>query len=521
MTGYQPYEADRKFILQTDWHFGACNIDDDFHTDIVFIRVSVNQMKEFAGSSFSNVMLHYKNFTGVFYYSKEETARICSQLVSKARQNPGWLRKLHTHITQWSHKLGAIFEDFSPSVDFQGCNPEQLRNLYIAQLNAHTELYKAAWVLEVLQVETYGLTDFLREVLTQKKLAGEELNEVFLTLTSLPEASVYKEAQSDFYHIVKEIRDSSGLRDLFSQPIKYVRLYLPYDIMRRLTEHRERFGYLEYHGFGTRHLPDIGEYILRIQNCIRKPATSEEENQEGKSPCFGPLKPLQKKLGLSKSEFALFRAYAGFGLLKSTRRFAELKNFYFLDKIIAQLARCHRIPEAWVRFMTPDEVIQLLNGRPIQWDHMRRRSQEMVYWIRDKREQVSTDQWVLNCIRQVKEGLERSQVDTLKGIPAYPGLVKGRAVVLHRGAEKNAAGFRSGDIIVSIEADPDLVLVIAEAAAVVTDQGGITCHIATIAREWKVPCITGTQYATKMVSTGDILLVDAFRGEVKIVEKNI
>jgi len=53
------------------------------------------------------------------------------------------------------------------------------------------------------------------------------------------------------------------------------------------------------------------------------------------------------------------------------------------------------------------------------------------------------------------------------------------------------------------------------AKAFVTDEGGIVCHAAIIARELKVPCIIGTKFATQIFKDGDMVEVDADKGIVK------
>jgi len=73
-------------------------------------------------------------------------------------------------------------------------------------------------------------------------------------------------------------------------------------------------------------------------------------------------------------------------------------------------------------------------------------------------------------------------------------------------------------VLVSVETDPDLVPVMRKASAIVTDQGGITSHAAIIARELGVPCVTGVAGATAIVQEGDLLVVDAWRGTVEIID---
>ena len=58
-----------------------------------------------------------------------------------------------------------------------------------------------------------------------------------------------------------------------------------------------------------------------------------------------------------------------------------------------------------------------------------------------------------------------------------------------------------------------------KAAAIVTDDGGLTCHAAIVARELKTPCVVGTKIATKVLKDGDMVEVDANKGIVKKIKK--
>ena len=55
--------------------------------------------------------------------------------------------------------------------------------------------------------------------------------------------------------------------------------------------------------------------------------------------------------------------------------------------------------------------------------------------------------------------------------------------------------------------------------AIVTNEGGLTCHAAIIARELKKPCVIGTKIATKVLKDGDLVEVDANKGIVNIVKR--
>ncbi len=78
---------------------------------------------------------------------------------------------------------------------------------------------------------------------------------------------------------------------------------------------------------------------------------------------------------------------------------------------------------------------------------------------------------------------------------------------------------QKGDILVSIATDPDIVPAMKKAAAIVTEQGGVTSHAAIVSRELGTPCVIGTKIATKVFKDGDLVEVDAVKGIVKLIKK--
>jgi pyruvate,water dikinase len=64
---------------------------------------------------------------------------------------------------------------------------------------------------------------------------------------------------------------------------------------------------------------------------------------------------------------------------------------------------------------------------------------------------------------------------------------------------------------------PEFLPAMKKAVAIITDEGGLTCHAAIVARELKRPCIIGTKNATKILRDGDYVEVDANNGIIKIL----
>jgi len=103
----------------------------------------------------------------------------------------------------------------------------------------------------------------------------------------------------------------------------------------------------------------------------------------------------------------------------------------------------------------------------------------------------------------------------ITGTTANPGLVRGRVLILHHAADvRNNTNY----ILVTSMTTPDLMPAIQRSLAIVTDEGGLTCHAAIVARELGKPCIIGTKNATKILKNGDLVEVDATKGRVVVIK---
>lgn len=108
-----------------------------------------------------------------------------------------------------------------------------------------------------------------------------------------------------------------------------------------------------------------------------------------------------------------------------------------------------------------------------------------------------------------------SSSQEVKGTIAYKGKVQGIVRVVT--AVSEIAKVQTGDILVTQMTFPSFISAMIKAAAFVTDEGGITCHAAIVARELKKPCIVGTKIATKHLKDGDLVEVNADKGTITLV----
>lgn len=99
-----------------------------------------------------------------------------------------------------------------------------------------------------------------------------------------------------------------------------------------------------------------------------------------------------------------------------------------------------------------------------------------------------------------------------KGITACPGFGMGRVRNIRDRSGMDLV--EEGDIIIATMTNPDMIPAMRRAAAIVTDEGGTTCHAAIVSRELQIPCIVGSRNGSTILKDGMEISVDATKGIV-------
>ena len=108
--------------------------------------------------------------------------------------------------------------------------------------------------------------------------------------------------------------------------------------------------------------------------------------------------------------------------------------------------------------------------------------------------------------------------ELLRGMVASRGnakIVTGTVKIIL--GETHFTKFNTGDILVAAMTRPEYVPLMKKAKAIITDEGGITCHAAIVSRELGVPCIIGTQVATKKLQDNRTVEIDVENGTVRMI----
>ncbi|WP_406175829.1 PEP/pyruvate-binding domain-containing protein [Streptomyces sp. NBC_00996] len=105
----------------------------------------------------------------------------------------------------------------------------------------------------------------------------------------------------------------------------------------------------------------------------------------------------------------------------------------------------------------------------------------------------------------------------LEGLGSSPGRIVGRARIVED-LVWQADEFLPGEILVTRYTDASWTPLFAIAGGVVTDIGSMLSHSSIVSREFNVPSVVNTKYATQRINTGDMVMVDGDTGVVEVVE---
>ncbi len=163
-------------------------------------------------------------------------------------------------------------------------------------------------------------------------------------------------------------------------------------------------------------------------------------------------------------------------------------------------------------FMTPPELISIIEGHEVDLEEVNKRTKYYLLTTVEGKETIySGEEALIEYNKRIGEE-DLADIKEVKGQVAYKGKVTGKVKIVL--LKKDRENFPEGSILITSQTVPDFIPIIKQCKAIVTDEGGITCHAAIISREMKKPCIIGTKIATKVFKDGDLVEVDAEKGIV-------
>ena len=239
-----------------------------------------------------------------------------------------------------------------------------------------------------------------------------------------------------------------------------------------------------------------------------------------------PIEPVE-----SSQEAAELGSLIGrLGALRIWNRFHFMRVRYLMQQAIDSIVQRSGIPG--LNFATIDELQRWCSDLAVDIDQIQARSQgyaamlvhdTVVLHTGRDRQSISGQiraSWAQDPDRReaTSEGTE------LRGDGAGSGSAMGRVRVIDFVAddyETAVAGFEPGEVLVTGMTRPQIAHLCDRAVAIITDEGGITCHAAVISRERAIPAVIATMTATKTLTTGDLVRVHGDTGVVTVLDRAV
>jgi phosphohistidine swiveling domain-containing protein len=186
---------------------------------------------------------------------------------------------------------------------------------------------------------------------------------------------------------------------------------------------------------------------------------------------------------------------------------------HYFSLLLEEISKRTKYSLIELKYAFPSEMSDIVEDK-FSVDILRKRFKGcLLVWTFDKYD-VSTDKKVIDSIMS---GEKEKIIDKeIRGMTVSLGKATGKVKIIKSAKEIDKVA--EGDILVAVMTRPDYVPAMKRAAAVVTNEGGITCHAAIISRELKIPCIIGTKIATKVLKDGMEVEVNANHGVLKIIK---
>ncbi len=198
----------------------------------------------------------------------------------------------------------------------------------------------------------------------------------------------------------------------------------------------------------------------------------------------------------------------------------------YVSQFLSALANYYELPKETMNSYEFSELVKLIkSGARIDDKVVEKRKKGYLRIFRPNGSRIYSGEEARQQIQLVLKTRQREMeaIELQGAIASLPRerqrQIKGKAFVLKSPfhTDEQIKDFRKGEILVVVQTHPQLIPQMKQSLAVVTDEGGLTCHAAIVSRELHIPCIVGTKSASKVINTGDIIELDFHSGLVKLL----
>jgi len=284
-----------------------------------------------------------------------------------------------------------------------------------------------------------------------------------------------------------------------------------------LKKHAYRYRWLQSAHMGRKDLP-LSYFRERLDELGKKGLNKElKKLKDFKNGINSRKKEIVGEKPIDNETKALFGIMDVIGPLHDIRKELFMRTIYTADTCRAEIAKRNGYTKEQLSVFSAEDIHKLEQGKGMDKDHADNLLEVCVLYINNRKKvwEIHSGKEAEDIIR-MELSVDTGGITEFKGMAASLGKARGRVKIIN--GTREMGKMEQGDVIVSSMTKPEFVVAIKKAVAIVTDEGGVTCHAAIVSRELKIPCIIGTKIATHLLKDGDIIEVDADKGVVRKIK---
>lgn len=452
-----------------------------------------------------DISIIYKNNTVNLFFKNDQWKIAGQNVFKKSLKDPEFLNKVNLKNKKLQQRQFEFCRKLQ-NIDFEVVSNNELMDIYDRFIDHYGEAIAIGWLDMSMEFKNELFSTYLINYLDKKaKKIGKSGSELF-SLYSTPKRKtmgVMEEEASE--EIIKKIVESN-VKDLFlgksAEEVDREIERVDYEIASLLSKHTEKYGWI-FHMYIGPTWKRI-DFIKKIQDTLKNPKKVD-----------GEVKKVE--LNIDSKHKKLLNLASEIVFNKDLRKNAIYLSCYVIEDVYKELSKRVKISSKELKNVLPWKLSELVRTNKITElkKEIKNNNRVILLFKKGKCEQKYGSS-IDDFLGQIPK--EKIISSVVKGTCAFPGVVKGKVKVVNVVEDMEKMDY--GDILVAHQTNPDLVLAMKKAGAIVTDLGGITCHAAIVSREIKKPCVVGTGNASKILKDGNEIIVDAVNGTIKICGEN-
>jgi phosphohistidine swiveling domain-containing protein len=450
-------------------------------------------------------------FRGSYFYERtpeDEKYLVYQHIFMSMKENRDYLKPI---IKDTRKKAKILFEAYKNFVKNRNLmNNEELCASYTDSMDKYVDYMAYPAGIECIDILTnYYLGGFFKNELPE--LSGDELREIIIVLTSPKKLSFIEKERLEFLRFCLENYDEIKNNNLNE------------NIKKQSKSLSKKYFYVLNNFKDVRFL-DQKYFLEKAKEETRKEKTFLQKEFDSLKSKVSSLKDkkreLYKKYKLSSDLKLHLKITEIFGESIDERKNNMLKANHYIELYCKEITKRSGLDVWEVKNYTFEEVRELLlHNKRVDKAFLLERSAIFVHVMKnDGSGGISTEWFHGKEAETIMQKTSQELSDEIKGqVASAPAKkITGKVQVILDVSKKE---FEEGNILVTSMTRPEFVPLMRKAKAIITDEGGITCHAAIISRELKIPCIIGTKTATKVLKDGNLVEIHGSTGVVKILKK--